>query len=374
MSFNPDPQKQAVELIFSRKKNEIDHPVVLFNDTPVKKVIEHKHLGIVLDSKLSFNAHIKAAISKTRKGIGMLKFLSRYLPRHTLDQLYKLHVRPHLDYGDVIFHTPAKLCEFSHNEILTSSMEKLESVQYSAALAVTGTWRGTSRANLYAELGWESLNSRRWSRRLTLLYKIVNNLTPSYMTEPIPLLQQSHYTLRNPDVIGRIRARTEKFKSSFYPSCLTEWNELDPEIRLAPSVTVFKKKLLSIIRPPAKSVFGIHDPMGLSHLTQLRVGLSKLNFHKFRHNFKDTINPMCPTNDGVEDTEHFLLLCPSFVVQRQNLLAEILPLLRPFGYANLPNEVLAQLLLYGDENLPNDVNRNILELTLRFIKETGRLD
>ena len=103
MSFNPDPQKQAVELIFSRKKNEIDHPVVLFNDTPVKKVIEHKHLGIVLDSKLSFYAHIKAAISKTRKGIGMLKFLSRYLPKHTLNELYKLHVRPHLDYGGVIY-------------------------------------------------------------------------------------------------------------------------------------------------------------------------------------------------------------------------------------------------------------------------------
>ena len=184
ISFNPDPQKQAVELIFSRKKNEIDHPVVLFNDTAVKKVIEHKHLGIVLDSKLSFNAHIKAAISKTRKGIGMLKFLSRYLPRHTLDQLYKLHVRPHIDYGDVIFHTPAKLCEFSYNEILTNSMEKLESVQYSAALAVTGAWKGTSRANLYAELGWESLNLRRWSRHPALLYKIVNKLTPSYMAEP----------------------------------------------------------------------------------------------------------------------------------------------------------------------------------------------
>ena len=209
MSFNPDPQKQAVELIFSRKKNEIDHPVVLFNDTPMKKVIEHKHLGIVLDSILPFYAHIKAAISKTRKGIGMLKFLSRYLPRHTLSELCKLHVRPHLDYGDVIYHNPAKLCEFSHNKILTSSMEKLESVQYSAALAVTGTWRGTLRANLYAELGWESLNLRRWSRRLTLLYKIVNNLTPSYMTEPI---QQSNYTLRNPDVIGRIRARTAKIQ------------------------------------------------------------------------------------------------------------------------------------------------------------------
>ena len=54
MSFNPDPQKQAVELIFLRKKIEIDHPVILFNNIPVKKLNEHKHLGIILDSKLSF--------------------------------------------------------------------------------------------------------------------------------------------------------------------------------------------------------------------------------------------------------------------------------------------------------------------------------
>ena len=40
-------------------------------------------------------------------------------------------------------------------------------------------------------------------------------------------------------------------------------------------------------------------------LTQLRVGLSKLNFHKFRHNFRDTVNPLCPANDGVEDTGTF---------------------------------------------------------------------
>ena len=339
----------------------------------MKKVIEHKHLGIVLDSKLSFYAHIKAAISKTRKGIGMLKFLSRYLPRHTLNELHKLHVRPHLDYGDVIYHTPAKLCEFSHNEILISSMEKLESVQYSAALAVTGTWRGTSRANLYAELGWESLNLRRWSRRLTLLYKIVNNLTPSYMTEPIPPLQQSNYTLRSPDVIGRIRE--EQRNSSLVSILVALLNGMNLTQRLdlhRLSLCLRRNFCRLSIRPPAKSVFGIRDPMGLSHLTQLRVGLSKLNFHKFRHNFKDIVNPLCPTNDVVEDTEHFLLLCPSFAVQRQNLLAEILPLLRPFGYANLSNEVLTQLSLYGDENLPNNVNRNILELTLQFIKDTGR--
>ena len=140
----------------------------------------------------------------------------------------------------------------------------------------------------------------------------MNNLTPLYTKEAIPQPRQSNYSLRNQGVVGRMRARIEQFQSGFYPNCISEWNKLDPEIRLAPSVAVFKKKLLSIICPPAKSVFGIHDPIGLSYLTQIRVGLGKLKFHKFSHNFRDTIDPMCQKNDGIEDTEHLLLLCPSF--------------------------------------------------------------
>ena len=113
------------------------------------KVNEHKHLGIIPDSNLSFSAHIKSAISKSRKGIGLLKYLSKYLPRHTFNELYKLYARQqHLDYGDVIYHIPAKACEFSGSVILTSLMEKLDSVQYSAARAITGTWRGISREML----------------------------------------------------------------------------------------------------------------------------------------------------------------------------------------------------------------------------------
>ena len=254
MSFNPDPQKQAVELVFSKKKIEIHHPVIHFNNIPVTKVEEHKHLGVVLDSKLSFSAYIKAAISKTRKGIGLLRRLSKYLPRNTLNELFKLYVRPHLDYGDVIYHIPAKVCEFSGNTILSNLIEKLESVQYSAALAITGAWRGTSREKLYAELGWESLCSCRWSRRLTLFYKMINGMSPVYTTDPIPQLQKSQYSLRRQDVVGRIRARTERFQFSFYPSCLSDWNDLCTDIRLAPTVAIFKKKLLSKIRPPLLSL------------------------------------------------------------------------------------------------------------------------
>ena len=83
---------------------------------------------------------------------------------------------------------------------------------------------------------------------------------------------------------------------------------------------------------------------------------------------------MCPTSDGIEDTEHFLLLCPSFDVQRQDLLAEIARLLQPvIQIADLSNDALIQLLLYGDHDLSNNLNRSILELTSRFIHETGRI-
>ena len=61
-------------------------------------------------------------------------------------------------------------------------MEKLESLQYSTARAITGAWKGTSKTKLFAELGWETLDKRRWSRRL--FYKIINNITPAYTRAP----------------------------------------------------------------------------------------------------------------------------------------------------------------------------------------------
>ena len=371
MSFNPDPSKRAVELRFSTRKAQVQHPDIFFNGVPVDKVTTHKHLGLTLDSKLSFEAHIKATISKARKGIGLLRMLSKYLPRNALCQVYKSYVRSQLDYGDVIYHNPSKTNDLFCRSYLPCWMEKLESVQYTAALAITGAWRGTSRAKLYNELGWESLDSRRWCRRLTLFYKITNNLTPDYTRYPIPPLHQSEYSLRNRDVIGQLRPRTERFKSSFYPFCLTEWNKLDHLSKASSTISNFKAKLLVLIRPTAKSVYGIHDPVSLSYLTHLRVSLSRLNLHKFNHNFRDAIDAMCPSNDGIESEEHFLLLCPSFDTQRRSRIDRTLPLIRPLGIANPSNELLTQILLYGCKNLPANSNSEILQGTISFIRETG---
>ena len=84
---------------------------------------------------------------------------------------------------------------------------------------------------------------------------------------------------------------------------------------------------------------------------------------------------MCPTNDGIEGREHFLLRCPSFDVQRRDLLAGVSLVLRSFVEINcLPNDILVQILFYCDKGLSNEINKNILELILVFIHNTGRFD
>ena len=192
MSFNLDPNKQATEVTFPRKRTQENHPVLVFNNSPVMSLDFQKHLGLFLDRKLNFNHHLKENISKSNKGIGLIRRLYHKWPRKSLLTIYKSFIRPHLDYGDVIYHQP-------HNEVFTN---KIESVQYNAALAITGAIKGTSRERLYQELGLESLCDRRWYRRLILFFNIIKNKSPSYLKNYLPSLQFS-YNINRSNLFNR---------------------------------------------------------------------------------------------------------------------------------------------------------------------------
>ena len=101
-SFNPDPSKQAQELLFSWKTSSNPYPSLNFNNNPIHQVQLQKHLGLFLDPKLSFDEHIQCILIKTRKIIGLIRKLQPIIPRAALLTIYKSFLRPHLDYGDVI--------------------------------------------------------------------------------------------------------------------------------------------------------------------------------------------------------------------------------------------------------------------------------
>ena len=138
MEFNSASTKQANEVLFSQKLKKPNHPQLYFNESQVTQVHEQKHLGLILENNLSFDKHLDGKMRKAKKNICILKHLSKYLPLKTLVQMYKALVRSHLDYCDIIYHIPTKLTEQGLK--LHTLMEKVESIQYQAALAITGTW------------------------------------------------------------------------------------------------------------------------------------------------------------------------------------------------------------------------------------------
>ena len=107
MSFNPDPTKQAQEIIFSRRFRKENHPNLIFNNNSVYRANSQKHLGLILDEKLTFNEHLKEKFGKVNKGLGLLRKLNSLLPRSSLLTIYKSFIRPHLDYCDVIYDQPS---------------------------------------------------------------------------------------------------------------------------------------------------------------------------------------------------------------------------------------------------------------------------
>ena len=135
----------------------------------VERTSYKKHLGILLHEKLNFKKHIDSVLPKINKVISVIRKLRHSLPRKSLLTIYKAFFRPLIDYGDIIYDQPQN----------KSFCVKLKSVQYKAAVAITGAMQGTSCDKIYQELGLESLKSRRWYNCLRCMFKIMNKEAPN---------------------------------------------------------------------------------------------------------------------------------------------------------------------------------------------------
>ena len=97
--------------------------------------------------------------------------------------------------------------------------------------------------------------------------------------------------------------------------------QLRSHLRKSENFSLFKSNILKFIRPSPNSVYNCHNARGICLITRLRLGLSNLREHKFKHGFQDTLNPLCSCGNDVVCTEHFLLHCPQFANKRRTVLS-----------------------------------------------------
>ena len=155
--------------------------------------------------------------------------------------MYKAFVRSHLDYCDIIYHIPSHQ---DHQSVtLNSSLEKVERVQYQAALAISGAWRSSGCSKLYLELGWESLSDRCMCMCIVQIQKTCNNKTPSYLNDLMPLNSRALFSGNTCNTFCEIICESNRYTNSLFPDAISSWNIFIKHFDELPSFVILKKHL-----------------------------------------------------------------------------------------------------------------------------------
>ena len=315
----------------------------------IKEVENHKHLGIYLSNDGTWHTHISYIKEKAWNRINIMRKLKFQLDRKSLEIIYTSFIRPILEYGNEIW-----------DNCTQYEKEDLEKIQKEAARIATGTTKLISAENLYNEIGWDTLESRRNKQKLTLFYKMVNNLTPTYLSSLVPstVTEVSRYNLRNSSDIRTVNSRTSQYFNSFLPSSIREWNSLPEQHRTSSTVTSFKYHLNQPNSFIPKFYYVGERKTQMLH-TRLRTKCSSLNYDIFLKNLSDS--PLCSCGN-VENAEHYLLHCHLYRQPR----AEMLNTLSQICHVTLDT------LLFGDSSLSYDANSTIFLTVQKFIKDSKR--
>ena len=182
------------------------------NKSTLKSVESTKYLGVTITSNLNWNRHIENIVGKANQRLRFIGRILRKCNKPTKETAYNTLVRPLLEYSCAIW-----------DPYQVGLTEDIEKVQRRAARFVLSQNGRNSVTDMINELGWKSLKNRRLTLRQGLLTKFQSQTLAS---ECRNILLPPTYIKRNDhcDKIREIRSRTERFRCSFFPRAIREWN------------------------------------------------------------------------------------------------------------------------------------------------------
>jgi len=347
ITFSPPKTKS---LTISNKTHLDQHPDLYLDGHKIDKVDHHKHLGVFLSHNLRWNCHINELVTSTSKKLSLMQGLKYKLDRRSLEIVYTSFIRPCLEYADVLW-----------AGTYDTDLMKIDTMQIEAMRIVTGATARSNINKLFEESGWASLQERRIMHVQILMYKIVNNLAPSYLRSLIPTTvgEGTNYGLRNNNAIRVPFARTESYKRSFIPVGINEWNILPATVQDMPTLQSFKEAIKRQHEP--KELYYSGERWPAIHHARTRMGCSKLNAH-LCNNLHVVPSPRCQCGYEIEDSMHFYLQCPTFLEQRTKMIRTIAAI----------TAVSLDTILYGNPNLNLNDNKRVFKAVHTFILESNR--
>ncbi len=349
VTFSP-PKTESMLVTF--KDRSIPHPDLIFDNTTVTEVSDHKHLGVTINNTLNWNTHVTNIACKASERLDTMSRLMYRLDRRTLETMYMSFIRPKLEYADIIW------ADLNENQ-----SEQIELIQKRAGRIVSGAIKGTSRQVIYNELGWVPLEARREQHIVLFIHKVINGYTPVYLQNvlPDPVKDRTTYSLRNNNDITSFQTRLTTFYDSLFPTAVRLWNLLDPELKLIADHDKFRTEFMkkSTISKANPLYYYGNRKIGVI-LARIRMRCSILKAHLHDMNIID--DRSCACGYHTEDEFHFFFICPLYSAQRIALHEKVSELC----IFNL------HTLLYGRDELSFQENCYIHDAVSEFITTTNR--
>ena len=199
-----------------------------------------------------------------------------------------------------------------------------------------------------------------------MMYKIVNGLTPTYLSDLLPdnVGENLQYQLRNNEDFRIPFARLTVFKESFLMTMLNKWNQLNQVVKDIPTYQAFKMAITKKVEPKSELLY-YGSRWASIHHARIRIGCSKLNQH-LCSNLHVIPSPRCVCGHEIESANHYFFHCPLFNGIRQQLMDSIA--------AATETAIDTNLLLYGDSTKSLEVNKNIFKSIHTYIVNSKRFE
>ena len=232
--------KTKVMLVTTNQKRQRLHNENLdlkFNNEPLNMISNDKILGIYVDNNLNWSDHIKHLSRKITSSIWLLSKIKKFLSQAHRVQFYKSYIQPHIDFCNIVWGSSSET-----NKLKIFKLQK-------RACKVILDYNVDDIHEAMKTLKIMSVYDRLYLRKAKFMFKVANNMTPTYISENFT--SRNHVT--NTTMLLRsstagcfvpLKPRTEYFKHSLrYSGCLV-WNSLPQEIKNAQTPETFHNRCL----------------------------------------------------------------------------------------------------------------------------------
>ena len=207
------------------------------NGKTIKEVTEAKFLGVVVDNKLKWNAHVNYLAKKISKSVSVLKMVKYTFPSDILKSIYYSLIYPYFTYCNIIWGSAANV-----------HLERLVNLQKKSVRIVCKTNYRNHTAPLFNNLKLLQVKDIYELNCIKFIYQCYNSNKFCYFREKLKRNRDFHgYETRNRDLLRPLDGRLHQFKNSFMDNGLRLWNSLPNMTKYAPTFDMFKTSTKSLI-------------------------------------------------------------------------------------------------------------------------------